>query len=222
VLARVNLQAPRRPTISLPRRARKVKLPDAVGGDTIKLPEVPAIPKRAGTGLRQFGQELSLAALIGGNLFGRLAMSPALGQISDKAERGKVLNRAWRTYGTVNSLALVTLVASWVPNRRAELGALWVSRHERARVATKDALVTGVVLTGLASAATGVGFALEAPGGAVPMESGHEAAPEAGGRASELKDALNRLGALNLAFEVALVGVNVALLQRRTRRLLRG
>jgi hypothetical protein len=31
VLARVNLKAPRRPTISLPRQARKVKRPDAVG-----------------------------------------------------------------------------------------------------------------------------------------------------------------------------------------------
>jgi hypothetical protein len=187
-----------------------------------KVPPAPQVPRRVATGLRQLGQELSLAALIGGNLFGRLAMGPALGQITDKTERGKVLNRAWRTYGTVNSIALVALVGSWIPNRRAELGALWVSRRERALVATKDALVAGVVVTGLASAATGVGFAREAPGGAVPMESGHDPAPEAGGRASALKDALNRLGALNLAFEIALVGVNVALLQRRTRRLLRG
>jgi hypothetical protein len=218
----VNLKAPPRPNISLPKRARKVKLPDAVGGETITLPETPAIPRRAGSGVRQLGQELSLAALIGGNLFGRLAMSPALGQIGDKSERGKVLNRAWRTYGTVNSLALLTLVGSWIPNRRAELGALWVNRRERALVRTKDAMMAGVVVTGLASAATGVGFSLEAPDGAVPMDSGQEPAPEAGGRASDLKAMLNRLGALNLAFEVALVGVNVALLQRRTRRLLRG
>lgn len=217
----LSLKAPPRPRVSLalPRRSRKVKLPDAVGGETVKLPQP---SRRAGNTIRQLGQELSLAALIGGNLFGRVAMGPALSQIGDKTERGRVLNRAWRTYGTVNSLALLTLAASWFPNRRAELGVLWVSRSERALVLAKDTMVTGVVVTGIASAATGVGFAREAPGGAVPMESGHDPAPEASGRASDLKAALNRLGALNLAFEVGLVTVNVALLQRRTRRLLRG
>jgi hypothetical protein len=48
--------------------------------------------------------DLALAALIGGNLFGRVAMNPALTDVSDKTERGRVLNRAWRRYGAVNSL----------------------------------------------------------------------------------------------------------------------
>ena len=59
--------------------------------------------------------DVALAALLGGNLFGRTAIHPALSEVSDKAERGRVLNRAWRRYGTVNSAALATLVAGWLP-----------------------------------------------------------------------------------------------------------
>ncbi|MDQ6605042.1 MAG: hypothetical protein M3Z06_00670 [Actinomycetota bacterium] len=197
-------------------QATKIPIPGALGsGRTL------TIPAGARTAARQFSQELSLAALIGGNLFGRLAMNPALAQITDKAERGKVLNRSWRRYGTVNSLALAGLVAGWLPTRRDELGALWVSRGERAMVLTKDVAVACVLITGLASAAAGVGFAREAPGGAVPIDSGHDPAPETPTRAARLKRLLNVLGALNLAAEVGLVAINVAMVQRRTRRLLK-
>lgn len=44
-------------------------------------------------------------------MFGRVAMHPALAGVADKGERGKVLNQAWRRYGSVNSLALAGLVA---------------------------------------------------------------------------------------------------------------
>ena len=54
--------------------------------------------------LARASQDVALAALIGGNLFGRVALNPALEDVSDKSERGRVLNRAWRRYGTVNSL----------------------------------------------------------------------------------------------------------------------
>ena len=170
---------------------------------------------------RDFAQDISLAALIGGNLFGRVAMNPALRQITDKAERGKVLNRSWRRYGTVNSLALAGLVGGWLPARRDELGALWVSRGERTLVLTKDIAVATVVVTGLASAAGGVGFARTAPDGAVPIDSGHDPAPETPTAAARLKRLVNALGALNLAAEVGLVAINVAMVQRRTSRLLK-
>jgi len=62
-------------------------------------------------------EDLALGALIGGNLFGRVAMHPALTDVSDQAERGKVLNRAWRRYGNVESLALATLdIPAYAPD----------------------------------------------------------------------------------------------------------
>ncbi|MBV8953127.1 MAG: hypothetical protein JO179_03245 [Solirubrobacterales bacterium] len=162
--------------------------------------------------------DLALAALIGGNLFGRVAMHPALTEVSDKAERGKVLNRAWRRYGTVNSLALGTLVAGWVPARLNEAHPRWLSSRERRLAVAKDVAMGTVVLTGLASAAGGVGFSQQAPDGAVPMSSGHDPAPEAPPRAARMKRAVNLLGALNLLSEVALLAVNSSLAQANFRR----
>ncbi len=163
-------------------------------------------------------QELALAALIGGNLFGRVALHPALTEVTDKTERGKVLTRAWRRYGTVNSLALATLVAGWLPARLNDPHARRWSPAQRRLVLAKDAALGAVLVTGLASAAGGVGFSLQAPEGAVPMTSGHDPAPETPQRAARLKRGVNAVGAANLAAEVALLTVNSALAEQNGRR----
>src|SRR3954465_7906701 len=61
--------------------------------------------------------DISLGALIGGNLFARTAMHPSLALVTDPRDRGRVVNTAWRRYGVVNSLALSSLVAGWLPAR---------------------------------------------------------------------------------------------------------
>jgi hypothetical protein len=155
-------------------------------------------------------QDLALAALLGGNLFGRLGMHPALAGVSGKAERGKVLNDAWRRYGTINSLALVSLVGGWSLERRDRSGPLGLGGADPRRRLVKDVAVGGVVLSGVAAAASGVGFAQQAPDGAVPMASGHNPAPETPGRAVRLKRLVNVLGGLNLATEFVLLGINAA------------
>src|SRR5579884_322437 len=79
----------------------------------------------------QIAQNLALAALVGGNLYGRLAMHPALREVSDKQERGKVLNRAWRRYGNVNSGALAVVVGGWLLARRDGSGRVWTTPARR-------------------------------------------------------------------------------------------
>ena len=185
--------------------------PSAVARITSRLPLGPVTA--------QIAQDTALAALVGGNLFGRLAMHPALTGVSDKQERGKVLNRAWRRYGTVNSTALAALVAGWVSTRQDETGPLWTSPRRRRLILTKDIAVGAVVATGLASAAGGVGFARQAPDGAVPMDSGSSPAAETSQQATNLKHLVNVLGGLNLAAELALVGVNARLERSVSRRL---
>jgi hypothetical protein len=180
------------------------------------VPSRKRLPSLAG----QVAQDAALAALLGGNLFGRVAMHPALAGVSDKAERGKVLNQAWRRYGTVNSLALAGLVAGWACARADERGPLWTSRRRRTLVRAKDVTVGAVVITGLASAVGGIGFAQQAPDGAVPMDSGSEPAAETPPRAAMLKRAINLLGGLNLAAELSLVAVNGLLARSTSRRLL--
>jgi hypothetical protein len=156
----------------------------------------------------QTAQDVALAALLGGNLFGRVAMHPALAGVSDKRERGKVLNAAWRRYGTVNSVALAALAGGWLLARRDEGGPLWTSPNRKRVVTIKDVAVGAVAVTGLASAASGVGFAQQAPDGAVPMDSGSEPAAETPQRAANLKHLVNLLGGLNLAAELSLVAIN--------------
>src|ERR1700685_308915 len=89
------------------------------------------LPRKLVPFTAQVVQDAALAALLGGNLFGRVAMHPALSGVSDKQERGKVLNRAWRRYGTVNSVALAALVAGWASARGGEGGPLWTTSGRR-------------------------------------------------------------------------------------------
>jgi hypothetical protein len=197
------------PSLPSPRRSSLPSPPDPSG----LLPTRKRLVPLAG----QLAQDASLAALLGGNLFGRVAMHPALAGVADKAERGKVLNRAWRRYGTVNSLALAGLLGGWLSARRDERGPLWTSRRRRTLVLAKDVTVGAVAVTGMASAVAGIGFAHQAPEGAVPMDSGSEPALETPPRAARLKRAVNLLAGLNLAAELSLVAVN-GLLTRSTSR----
>src|SRR4051812_26167264 len=140
--------------------------------------------------------ELGMAALLGGNLFGRLALHPSVEKISDPRERGAVVNAAWRRYGTINSIGLVAVTAGWLGTRAQEArGAGTLTGRERALARAKDGLVGAVFLTGAASAVEGIRFARQAPGGAVPLTDGSTAAPNASPRAARMKRSLNVLGA---------------------------
>jgi hypothetical protein len=181
------------------------------------MPSVPA-PPLALSQVGRAAQDVGLAGLLGGNLFGRLALHPSVTQISDQAERGKVVNAAWRRYGTVNSLSLLAVAGGWAGARLNEAADGRLSPAERRLARAKDVLVGVVAATGLASAAEGVRFARRAPGGAVPLTDGDHTAPQAADDARRAKRRLNALGTASLAAELALVGVNAALAQRNFRR----
>jgi hypothetical protein len=178
---------------------------------------IPAPP----VALSQVGRaahDLGLAGLLGGNLFGRLALHPSVTSISDERERGKVVNAAWRRYGTINSLSLLAVASGWVGARAAEAEDRRLSAPERRLARAKDVLVGVVALTGMATALEGVRFSKDAPGGAVPLRDGDHTADSAPEAATRRKRRLNALGAASLAAEVALVGVNSALAQENFRR----
>jgi hypothetical protein len=171
--------------------------------------------------LSQLGRaahDAGLAGLLGGNMFGRFALHPSVTEISDARERGKVVNAAWRRYGTVNSLSLAAVVAGWAGARAAEAADRRLTPPERRLARAKDALVGAVAVTGLVTAVEGVRFSRIAPGGAVPLTDGDHTAPGASDRAAKAKQRLNALGAASMAAELGLVAVNAALNQRNFRR----
>jgi hypothetical protein len=162
--------------------------------------------------------DLGLAGLLGGNLFGRLALHPSVTQIRDKRERGKVVNTAWRRYGIVNSVSLAAVAAGWAGARAGEARPEHLSDAEKRLALAKDVLVGVVAVSGLATAAQGVRFSRQAPDGAVPLEDGDHTAPEATQAQRRAKRRLNVLGLVSLTAEAGLVGVNAALGQHGFRR----
>jgi hypothetical protein len=162
--------------------------------------------------------DLGLAGLLGGNLFGRLALHPSVTAISDRSERGMVVNAAWRRYGVVNTVSLLAVGTGWLGARANEAADRRLSPQERRLARAKDVLVGVVAATGLASAVQGMRFASMAPRGAVALSDGDHVAPDAGEHARRGKRRLNALGATSLAAEAALVAVNAALNQQGFRR----
>ena len=180
-------------------------------------PSLPAPPVPLSK-LGRAAHDIGLAGLLGGNLFGRLAMHPSVSEISDAAERGKVVNAAWRRYGAVNSASLAAVVVGWSGARLRESANSRLGGDERRLAYAKDALVGLVAVTGLATAAEGMRFARMAPGGAVPLRDGDHAAATASVQAQRSKRRVNVLSTGNLICEVALVAVNSALSQEGFRR----
>jgi hypothetical protein len=61
--------------------------------------------------------DIGLAGLLGGNLFGRLALHPSVAQISDKAERGRLVERGMAPVR--NGQLAVAAGVGWRVARRA-------------------------------------------------------------------------------------------------------
>src|SRR4051812_49390358 len=175
----------------------------------------PAVPTSQ---VGRAAHDIGLAGLLGGNLFGRLALHPSVTEISDKAQRGRLINAAWRRYGVVNAVSLLAVLTGWAGARANEAAPSRLSPAERRLALAKDALVGVVAVTGVATGIEGVRFARQAPRGAVPLGGGGPAAPRATGSPPRAQRPLNALGLASLAAELGLVGVNAALAQQGFRR----
>ncbi|MEA2168806.1 MAG: hypothetical protein QOF76_2106 [Solirubrobacteraceae bacterium] len=175
---------------------------------------VPIAAAKAG----RIAHDVGLAGLLGGNLYGRLALHPAVAEISDPGERGKVVNAAWRSYGTVNALSLAVVGAGWIGARNTDIAPSRLSGPERRLAAAGDVVLGAVAVTGLATAVQGMRFAKSAPDGAVPLTDGDTASSDATERQARAKKRLNLLGLATLATETVLVGVNAAMDQESFRR----
>src|SRR3954471_14988417 len=159
---------------------------------------IPAPPVPASQ-VGRAAHDVGLAGLLGGNLFGRLALHPSVTEISDKAQRGRLINAAWRRYGVVNSVSLLAVLTGWVGARANEAAPSRLSPAERRLALAKDALVGAGAVTGVAPGVEGVRSARRAPAAAAPLEDGDPAEPEASDRQQQATRRLNALGLASLA-----------------------
>ncbi len=111
--------------------------------------------------------ELGLAAGFGGNLFGSIALHPALKDLESKRERGRVEHVAWEKYRLVNAASLGAMAMTWLVGRTfltgRELGA-----DARGLVIAKDAFVLGSVACGVTAMVAGTMLDHDATGPRAP------------------------------------------------------
>jgi hypothetical protein len=150
---------------------------------------------------------MGLGICLGGTIFGLIALNPTVERISDKRERGRVLNEAWARFQTIGVLAMGVAVAMW------RLGGL--KRAESDLDATlaglKNILLGGALVTSVASAIVGMRIAWQAPEGATPVESGTEPAPETPEEAARSQRLSAFLGVATVAQVAGVLGLSSAL-----------
>ncbi len=98
--------------------------------------------------------DLGLATSLGGTLFGRVALQPALHQIARAEERDLVSATAWRRFSWLNLLGHAAFAVPWFIGRRM-LSGTEVTRRARPLVLVKDLLVCTSLITGLSSVLLG-------------------------------------------------------------------
>jgi len=154
--------------------------------------------------------DLGLAAGFGGNLFGQLALNPAVASVGSKRDRGKVTHVAWDRYKAVNAAALVAVAGTWLVGRTF-LSGREVGRHARRLTIAKDVLVAGAFIGGVGAMITGTALDRAMMESSSAIESGHEAAPETPAKVSKLQKVVNTFGTLNLVMQAAVLATTTVL-----------
>ena len=169
--------------------------------------------QQASTPVRSL-HKLGLGICLGGTLFGLVALNPAVERISDRRERGRVLNEAWMRFQTIGTLAMGVTVAAW------RLGGLKEAESDldATLAGIKNLLLGGALVTSIASAILGRRIARQAPEGDTPVESGTEPAPETPEEAAHSQRLSAFLGAATVAQVAGVLALSSALEVRAVER----
>jgi hypothetical protein len=147
---------------------------------------------------------LGLSAWFGGTLFGQVSLNPTVSSISDRSERGRVLNESWSRFQAVNLPAVLSTLLGW------RLGGVRADADLRAPglTRTKDLLLGGAAFNTLVSAALGATVARRSSKGFTPVRSGTRPAPETPPGAASALRLLRFFGNGSLALLAATVVVS--------------
>ena len=179
--------------------------------------------------------DVGLATTIGGTMFGREALQPALCKISDRREREQVSDIAWRRFSWINLAGHAAVAATWFFGRSL-LSGRSVSPLGRRLTVAKDVLVVASLATGIGSIILGrvLGARLrgdqESEQGAAQQigpsrNNEHGGAQQAGASRDDeqgcrkLRTAVSALGIANLVANLGVAGVTTALSMEASRSL---
>ena len=147
---------------------------------------------------------LGLATWFGGALFGQVALNPTVSSISDKRERGRVLNEAWGRFNAVNFAAIATTLLTWRLGGLKENSELRAPALER----TKNFLLGGAAVNGIASGILGARLASQSSQGYTPVESGTRPASETPDEAASSQRLVALTGTSSLALLAGVIAVS--------------
>jgi len=162
------------------------------------------------SGAARIAHDLSLAANFGGILFGKAAFNPSVGVVRSKTERGSLGGTTWNRFNAMNTLCFLLSAAAW-PSARSSLLSEGAGPRARGLLRAKDALMGFAGALGLLVLVLQVVLYRQAPGGAVPLETGGVPAAEASARASRLQRAVSSLGSVHVALFAVLISLTTML-----------
>jgi hypothetical protein len=142
----------------------------------------------------RIAHDVGLATWFGGQVFGKFALNPVVKVIDDPATRGKVVNSGWFTFNPMGVAGIGIASAVRVAARLTELAPPRQTPMERRLSAIEDGLLATSVLLTAATGIQGGRLARQAPGGAVPIESGTEPGAQTPPQAASLQRSIGALG----------------------------
>jgi hypothetical protein len=154
--------------------------------------------------------DLGLAVCFGGTLFGKVAFNPSVRALASKPERGRVGGTTWNRFNMLNAASFSAAMLSWSYWRVGSAGKD-ANRRAHGLTLTKDVLTGVAASTGLVALVAQVMLNHQAPGGAVPLETGGMPAPEASDKAARLQRLVGALGSVNVALFGGLIAATTAL-----------
>jgi hypothetical protein len=99
--------------------------------------------------------DLGLAAALGGNVFGKVALDPTIKETLPVTEdRSRVLRHTWRRQGIVMALAHLAFAVPWFIGRRLRSGRE-LGRGARRMIVAKDVCIGTALASGIARGAVG-------------------------------------------------------------------
>ena len=161
----------------------------------------------------RIAHDVGLATWFGGQVFGKFALNPVVKVVSDPAERGKVLNSGWFTFNPIGLVGLGLGGAVHVAARKTEIADRNLRPVERQLARAQDVLLGVSTVLYAATAIQGGRLSKQAPGGAVPVESGRQPSERTPAKAAALQRSVNSLGTGSILSGAGLLICN-ALLDR--------
>jgi hypothetical protein len=159
--------------------------------------------------------DLGLAASLGGALFGRVALHPALCSISDRSERGRIAEVAWRRFRAIQIPGLALMAGTWLLGR-SRLSGSEIDSLSHKLVILKDALVAGTLVSAVGTAVLSHQLTSSEPSG-VPMDGRGHVASDAPLRERRLERAISKVGLGNLLLGAGVAAVTTVLAMRAGR-----